>query len=55
MLFPSADRPLADTRQALERRYKERYGLYLSAADEVINANGSPEEIAEEIEGRHLR
>lgn len=54
-LFPSADRPLTDSRQALERKYKERYGLYISAADEVINADGSPEEIAEETEGRHLR
>lgn len=54
-LVPSEDRPLADTKQALKRLYKNRHGLYLAAADEVVNADGDTENIAEAIEGRHLQ
>lgn len=48
-LLPTADRPLSSTREAIEARYRERYGIYLSCADEIINAAGDAESVAHEI------
>ena len=53
-LVPTEDRPLAATAQAIEARYRERCGLYLSAADEVIDAGSDdPAEVTTQIERRH--
>ena len=40
LLLPTADRPLAKDRQAIRRRYEERYPLYLAAADHKIENDG---------------
>ncbi|MBE6750484.1 MAG: AAA family ATPase [Ruminococcaceae bacterium] len=36
-LITTDDRPLSSSRELLEKRYKERYGIYLSVADKVVN------------------
>ena len=46
----TVDRPLASDREALRRRYEERYALYRAAADVYIKNDGSPEEAADQIE-----
>lgn len=52
-IVPTADRPLALDREAIEKRYKERYGRYTGTADEIIKIISSPDETAKEIERRH--
>lgn len=49
LLIPTEDRPLSSTREAIERRYNERYGKYLSSADFQINGDGTPTEVADLI------
>ena len=44
LLVTTDDRPLSSTRQALEKRYKERIALYRRAADVTIDASGSIKE-----------
>ena len=48
-LMATADRPLSSDREALMRRYNERYGIYTSTADVIINADGSVTDTAEQI------
>lgn len=50
-LMPTEDRPLSSTREAIERRYAERYELYKKSADTVIDADCTAESVAEKIEG----
>ena len=54
-LEPSSERPLGDTREKVERLYRERMPVYRAAADEIVPALGTPEEMAVEIERRWLR
>lgn len=37
-LVTSSDRPLSQNRQMLEKRYNERYDIYLNAADVIVKA-----------------
>ena len=46
-LIPTDDRPLSATKEAVERRYRERYHMYTSTADTVIENAGTPEAAAE--------
>ncbi len=52
-LMPTADRPLAKDVEAIKQRYKERYGIYTSVADVIINnkttANAAAQTIIEEF------
>ena len=48
-LIPTADRPLYSTKEAIEKRYNERYDLYKKHADVVVDANAPAEEVAEKI------
>ncbi len=48
-LLPTEDRPLAKSAEAITERYNERYGIYTSAADEIINADCTAEEVAMKI------
>ncbi|MBR2466206.1 MAG: shikimate dehydrogenase [Clostridia bacterium] len=48
-LIPTADRPLAKNREAIEKRYAERYGIYCATADVRIPAECAAEEVAERI------
>lgn len=54
-LVPTDDRPLALNREAIMKRYNERYDIYLSSADEVIKVDAGPEEIAERIIAIHQK
>ena len=51
-LTPTADRPLADTREKMERLRLEREPVYRAAADITVALRGSPEDAAREIESR---
>ncbi|MBR3810615.1 MAG: shikimate dehydrogenase [Clostridia bacterium] len=48
-LITTSDRPLSSNREALEKRYNERYNLYREYADFVIDASGSIEETVNQI------
>lgn len=48
-LLPTADRPLSSTKEAIERRYNERYDLYKKSADVIIDALSSATEVARMI------
>lgn len=48
-LIPTADRPTASSREAIFRRYEERYPLYHQSCDKKIDASGSAEEVLEAV------
>ena len=50
-LLPTVDRPLANDVEAIKKRYAERYEIYHSAADTVIDADDTPVNIAKKIMG----
>lgn len=39
-ILPTDDRPLSKDREALEKRYNERYEIYKASADEIIYVDG---------------
>lgn len=49
LLTPTNDRPTASTREAMERRYRERYPLYCEVAHHIIPADGTPSEVLAEL------
>ena len=49
-LTPTGDRPLSFDRDSLLARYRERIDLYRATADTVVNGNGTPEQVAEQIQ-----
>ena len=51
-LTPTADRPLADTREKMDRLRAEREPVYRAAADCTVRLDGTPEEAAAETESR---
>lgn len=50
MLAATDDRPLSRNKEALEKRYNERYKLYREYADVIVDGKGSVNEVAERIE-----
>lgn len=48
-LIPTADRPLSSSADAVKQRYCERYELYKSSADHIIDADTIPQKVAERI------
>lgn len=50
MLITTSDRPLSSNRSDLEKRYNERYELYKSSADVIIDGSGTVEKVAKLIE-----
>lgn len=48
-LICTSDRPLSSSREALEKRYAERYPLYRKYADVIIDGSGTVEETVEKI------
>ena len=49
-LTPTADRPTASSREAIEARYRERYGIYTAVSDlTVTRPKGDVEKTAEDI------
>lgn len=49
-IVATPDRPLSSNRQDLEKRFNERYELYISCADVIVDGNGTVEEVAKIIE-----
>lgn len=49
LLLTTDDRPLSSNKADLEKRYTERYGIYLSSADKRIINTDTAESAAEEI------
>lgn len=49
LLIPTGDRPLSSDREALMKRYRERYPIYTAAAHVRVLADGTPHEVAEQI------
>lgn len=54
-VHPAADRPLIRQREDLERLFREREPLYREFAAHVVDASGSPEDVAQAIERELLR
>ncbi len=54
-LTPTSDRPLSRDISALEKRYKERYPIYISSADVVIDGNSTVEFVAKAIYGEYIK
>ena len=48
-LFPTDDRPLSRSRSDLSTLFEKRYPIYTSAGDVRIDANGTPNDVAELI------
>lgn len=48
-ILPTDDRPLSSDREALEKRFKERYPIYQATADVIIPVQGPPKTVAEAI------
>ena len=48
-LTPTDDRPLSSDKAAIEKRYKERYPIYLSSADVRIDADTDAVTVAKTI------
>ncbi|MBQ4586107.1 MAG: shikimate dehydrogenase [Clostridia bacterium] len=49
LLLPTEDRPLSSNREAIEKRYKERYPIYCQVADVRVNGNLTVDGVAELI------
>lgn len=49
LLVPTEDRPLASDKAAIEKRFMERYDIYLSSSDKRIIADKDAPLVAEEI------
>jgi shikimate kinase len=49
MLITTDDRPLSSNKSDLEKRYNERYDLYKSSADVIIDASGTIEMVVNKI------
>ena len=55
LLIPTSDRPLASDREAVMKRYNERYEIYKKSADCQIDGNGTPGEVADLILKEYLK
>ena len=49
LLQSTLDRPLSSSREALEKRYNERYSIYTDVADKRVNGDKTVQEVAELI------
>ncbi len=50
-LLPTQDRPLTSTKEALSKKYNERYDIYEKCADVKIDASGDVNEVSDIIIG----
>lgn len=48
-LFPTSDRPTANTEEQIKKRFFERYDIYLSTADHRIQNTGDIEKVVDDI------
>ncbi len=49
LLLPTEDRPLTSTKEALLKKYSERYGLYQQASDVEIDASGDVDAVSSAV------
>ncbi len=49
-IVPTSDRPLGSDREAIQKRYNERYPIYCSTADIKVDSNSSVNAVAADIE-----
>ena len=54
-LIPTSDRPLGSTKEAIEKRYIERYDIYMKSANVRIDADTEANEVSEKILGDFLK
>ena len=54
-LIPTSDRPLSSTKEAILKRYNERYTTYVSTADVIVENKGTPEAAAQRVEVEFLK
>jgi shikimate dehydrogenase len=54
-LIPTEDRPLSATKEAILKRYNERYATYVSTADVIIENNETPEAAAHRVKMEFLK
>ena len=54
-LIPTEDRPLSSTKEAIEKRYNERYSIYTLSADVKIDASCDADGVSDKIIGDFLK
>lgn len=54
-IIPTSDRPTASSREAIEKRYNERYEIYKSSSDKIITVTGVVEDAVTQIESEHFK
>lgn len=54
-IVPTSDRPTASSREAIEKRYNERYEIYKSSADKFVTVTGVVSDAVTEIESEHFK
>ena len=54
-LIPTADRPLSSSKEAILKRYEERYRIYVATADAVIENAGTAEAAAQQVKRSFLQ
>lgn len=55
MLMPTASRPMSSDKEALKKRFVERYSLYKQSADIIIRADKTSKEAARKIKEEFFR
>ena len=48
-IIPTSDRPLSSNKEMLQKRYNERYGIYVGTCDVHVKNDGTAEELADRI------
>ena len=51
LLMPTSDRPLSKDKEALKKRYEERYPIYISTCDVKIDGNGTVSQVGDTVFG----
>lgn len=54
-IVPTSDRPTASSREAIEKRYNERYEIYKSSSDKIITVTGVVDDAVTQIESEHFK
>ena len=54
-IIPTSDRPTASSREAIEKRYNERYGIYKASADKIVTVTGVVNDAVKQIESEHFK
>ncbi len=54
-LIPTEDRPLSATKEAIVKRYNERYATYVATADVVVDNGGTAEAAAQQVKKEFSR